>query len=144
MYAVHLKLFYARSSTVITNMRIFTGVQWEGDCEFIYETVSCYKNWLSGHVEASGELSRVDKNVQWVYCDYTYMKHLLNDVEGDMQLKDVVDWSQYGFEDEEGEDCALWMGSAGSHTVCHQDSYGFNVVLQVGRWIVATVVNRIS
>lgn len=105
----------------------FAGVQWEGDCQFIYETLSSFRNWCNNAEDGSccGEFARVDSATHWVYCDYTYLHNIT------ANIKDVVDWSQYGFGSDEGADCALWMGTSGAHTVCHQDTYGFNVVLQV-------------
>ena len=106
-------------------------MQWEGDCAFIDETLAAFIDWISNR-EHSGQFTDIDKESKWAYCDYTYIKHLLDKVNKDgMQIKDVIDWSYFGFNDDEGEDCALWIGSSGAHTVCHQDAYGYNVVMQV-------------
>ena len=110
-------------------LRFFAGVQWEGDCEFIYETLSSFHSWCTSEGGGDcGEFSHVDKTTHWVYCDYTYLQQITADV------KQIVDWSQFGFGGaDEGADCAMWMGTTGAHTVCHQDTYGFNVVLQVNK-----------
>ena len=48
-----------------------------------------------------------------------------------LRTVDFIDWSKLGYTGEEGLDCAIWIGTAGSRTRGHQDTYGYNVVCQV-------------
>ena len=61
----------------------------------------------------------------WVYSDYNYLSKLCAEAP---ELVDNVDWSILGFGDQSSQDSALWMGSVGAFTPCHQDTYGFNIV----------------
>lgn len=45
-------------------------------------------------------------------------------------LQDVR-WADFGFEGRDGGESTLWIGSEGANTPCHQDAYGYNLVLQV-------------
>ena len=64
----------------------------------------------------------------WVYADYKYMRHLCSDYP---DLLSSVNWSLLGFEGRSGKDSAIWIGSEGSYTPCHYDTYGCNVVAQL-------------
>ncbi len=48
----------------------------------------------------------------------------------------MINWSDMGLKNRCGKDSTLWIGSQGSHTPCHYDTYGINFVAQiVGRYI---------
>lgn len=55
------------------------------------------------------------------YCSYLRMS--------DMSI-DPVQWSDIGLTDTGGDAC-LWVGSSGSGTALHRDSYGWNCVCQL-------------
>ncbi|XP_045527263.1 HSPB1-associated protein 1 isoform X2 [Pieris brassicae] len=41
-----------------------------------------------------------------------------------------INWKQFGY-DKGPADTTLWVGSDGSHTPAHQDTYGYNIIAQV-------------
>jgi len=43
----------------------------------------------------------------------------------------MIDWSDMGLKDRTGKESTLWIGSQGSHTPCHYDTYGINFVAQI-------------
>lgn len=40
-------------------------------------------------------------------------------------------WSAFGFPDVSGDQSTIWIGSEGSNTPCHLDTYGCNLVAQI-------------
>ena len=42
-----------------------------------------------------------------------------------------VDWSPFGFTGRDGTQSTFWLGTAGSNTVGHYDTYGCNLVAQI-------------
>lgn len=42
-----------------------------------------------------------------------------------------VKWAEFGFGGRDGRESTLWIGTEGANTPCHQDAYGYNLVLQV-------------
>ena len=61
----------------------------------------------------------------WIYADYKYMCQLCSDLVG------AIDWDTFGFEDRNGSESTLWIGSEGACTPCHYDTYGCNLVAQL-------------
>ncbi|XP_075750049.1 HSPB1 associated protein 1 isoform X2 [Rhipicephalus microplus] len=56
----------------------------------------------------------------------------MHDVFRDLpSVLESVDWSLFGFPGRKGVDSTLWLGSEGSDTPCHQDTYGYNLVAQL-------------
>jgi HSPB1-associated protein 1 len=43
----------------------------------------------------------------------------------------MINWSDMGLSDRSGKESTLWLGSQGSHTPCHYDTYGINFVAQI-------------
>ena len=80
--------------------------------------------------EDCGPFVLYDSETHWVYADYMYAKFLF-DSTLNYNVFDEVKWSNFGFSEDEGQDMALWIGSTGAHTVCHYDTYGYNLVIQV-------------
>lgn len=64
----------------------------------------------------------------WIYADYKYMSKLCDDRP---ELMQAIDWSVLGFSGRGGADSTLWVGSGESHTPCHYDTYGCNLVAQL-------------
>ena len=79
-----------------------------------------------------GMFAPYDWKMFWAYADYMYVKDLFASVL-DYDVYDEIKWSNLGFADEEGKDMAIWIGSKGAHTVCHYDTYGYNLVAQVNK-----------
>jgi hypothetical protein len=76
-----------------------------------------------------GELTRQS---HWGYVSYCYLRELLEDE----CPSALIDWSRFNAE-LTSLDTTLWVGTAGSFTPCHYDSYGCNWVAQIDgrkRW----------
>ncbi|XP_072929994.1 HSPB1-associated protein 1 [Epargyreus clarus] len=72
---------------------------------------------------------------EWMYFDYKYLHQWLPP---DNELCKELSWKQFGYPDKGASQSTLWVGSKGSHTPCHQDTYGYNIVAQLygrKRWI---------
>lgn len=48
-----------------------------------------------------------------------------------VRLSQDVKWAEFGFGGRDGRESTLWIGTEGANTPCHQDAYGYNLVLQV-------------
>jgi HSPB1-associated protein 1 len=70
-------------------------------------------------------LEVADSDVENWYCyNYKYIKDLPR------KFRDWLNFRELGF-DEAEDDVSFWLGSKNSHTPCHQDAYGINIVVQV-------------
>ncbi|XP_078485638.1 HSPB1-associated protein 1 [Ciona intestinalis] len=103
-------------------------IQWEGDCRYIKTTISDFIQLINSNNDQNS--FNIDLNNEWVYADYIYVQDLFNGVQ-DFDVLDFIQWKDLGFSGNEGTDSAIWIGSQGAHTVCHYDTYGYNLVLQV-------------
>jgi len=63
---------------------------------------------------------------EWCYFDYQYLHQIM----APETLK-LFSWAKLGLSKRDGSDSTLWAGTRGSHTPCHQDSYGCNLVCQM-------------
>ncbi|KAG8287752.1 Cupin super protein [Homalodisca vitripennis] len=63
-----------------------------------------------------------------MYFDY---KHMNQHFKTKTNLLETVSWADFGFPDKSGNDSTIWIGTEGSNTPCHMDSYGYNIVAQV-------------
>ncbi|XP_037089742.1 HSPB1-associated protein 1-like [Pollicipes pollicipes] len=48
-----------------------------------------------------------------------------------------IDWGVFGFAGRGAAESTFWLGTAGAHTLCHRDTYGLNLVVQLAgrkRW----------
>jgi len=68
----------------------------------------------------------LEEKQEWAYFDYKYMAELFP-----KEILDKFDWSFTGLTGRNGHDTTLWIGTKGAHTPCHQDSYGYNLVVQL-------------
>lgn len=112
-----------------------TEVQWENQCQYASASISEFNEWVNGDSRNSSSLSCFNCDTHWCYADYKRMAEIFKDQPG--FLKDV-DWSVLGFESYGGEQSTFWLGSRGSNTVCHYDTYGCNLVAQLygrKRWV---------
>nr|CAB3254555.1 HSPB1-associated protein 1 [Phallusia mammillata] len=124
----------------LVNFRIGTikkdDIQWENECQYIKASMSEFLDWNDSKF-TSEPFSKLDRSENWAYADYIYIKDLFKNVP-DFKFTDEIDWTLLGFDPDEGLDAAIWVGTKSSHTACHYDSYGFNLVYQVfgrKRWI---------
>nr|XP_002119759.1 HSPB1-associated protein 1 [Ciona intestinalis] len=110
-------------------------LQWEGECRYINITISDFIQLINSNNDQNS--FNIDLNNEWVYADYIYVRDLFNEVQ-DFEVLDFIQWKDLGFSGTEGTDSAIWIGTQGAHTVCHYDTYGYNLVLQVQgrkRWM---------
>lgn len=69
-----------------------------------------------------------DDEDKWGYYSYKYLK------ECPVECREGVNFDFVGFPEIE-EDISFWLGSKNSHTPCHYDTYGCNIIVQCfGRW----------
>lgn len=90
-----------------------------------------FLEWSKSSPEC-GTFTNLNMSKSWAYADYMYMRDLFQN-NPDFSVAELIDWTLLGFEPDEGQDAAIWIGSKSAHTACHYDSYGFNVVYQVNR-----------
>ncbi|CAH2254557.1 jg22407 [Pararge aegeria aegeria] len=80
-------------------------------------------------------LGILNTSQEWMYFDYKYLHQWFS---SDSELCKIISWKQFGYPDKRASDTTLWVGSKGSHTPAHQDTYGYNIIAQVHgrkRWI---------
>ena len=121
----------------------------ETQCEHVRATFLDFAGWLEIAAALSGgatdavtsdtsshhspsqpanPLLKYHPSQYWVYADYKYMCQLCDNRP---DLTRAIDWGVLGFEGRDGVDSTLWVGSKGSNTPCHYDTYGCNLVAQL-------------
>ncbi|CAM9302213.1 unnamed protein product [Ectocarpus fasciculatus] len=112
---------------------------WEADCIFLEASVGQFLEWEGSAEPLSAEgdnpFSQYDRNAHWAYADYKHLKELEDDWA--KALEPIIDWSTLGCE-KAATDSTLWLGTGGSHTPLHFDTYGVNLVAQLHgrkRWL---------
>jgi len=113
-----------------SHCNFITDVQWEGNCQYIHATLKDFILWKDDEKNC-GPFAHYSIEDFWAYADYMYAKDMFSSVSSYDIFKEV-NWSNLGFSESEGQDMAVWIGSKGAHTVCHYDTYGYNLVFQVG------------
>ncbi|XP_063723894.1 HSPB1-associated protein 1 homolog [Symsagittifera roscoffensis] len=64
---------------------------------------------------------------EWFYIDYKNAESVFT-----KDITDLLDWYKLNLPEAANyKDAAFWLGTAGAHTPCHFDTYGFNVVVQL-------------
>ncbi|OON17792.1 JmjC domain protein, partial [Opisthorchis viverrini] len=102
-------------------------VQWEPDCQTVFASVGEFRDWLSGENDSCNPFNPYPKDYWWAYADYVYMSS--ND--GFDKLLVDLPYDQT-FQTSNGITTpTFWLGSSGSNTLCHYDTYGVNIVVQV-------------
>ncbi|XP_054983429.1 HSPB1-associated protein 1 isoform X2 [Sorex araneus] len=102
--------------------------QFETTCSYVEATLEEFLTWNSDLSSIYGPFRDYNRSKFWAYADYKYCVSLFEDKTDIFQ--DVI-WSDFGFPGRNGRESTLWIGSLGSHTPCHLDSYGCNLVFQV-------------
>jgi len=74
------------------------------------------ENWRQKHISEN----------EWCYFDYQYLHQIM-----DPDTLKLFSWAKLGLSERDGSDSTFWAGTRGSHTPCHQDSYGCNLVCQI-------------
>jgi len=110
-------------------------VVWEGDCLYVDDTYGNFAKWVGGSVMDDDEspLGQFDPDTHAVYADYKYFSQVFA---GHDRALESIRFDDLGVATVP-ENIAFWMGSGGSYTPCHQDCYGFNLVIQISgskRW----------
>ncbi|CAF3339253.1 unnamed protein product [Rotaria socialis] len=116
-------------------------VQFEKDCNHIQATINDFLSWTTSidnnSLPIDHPLYQYSNKEYFAYADYMHLPELF---ENDDQhpLIHMIKWSDIGLKDRSGKESTLWIGSQGSHTPCHYDTYGINFVAQIvgkKRWL---------
>ncbi|VDL91586.1 unnamed protein product [Schistocephalus solidus] len=108
--------------------------QRECDALYISATVDDFAQWVNNSCQPNNPFIDYSCSEWWAYASYLHMpacpplKSLIED----------VPWSTLSPYFPKNSDSTFWLGTSGSHTACHYDTYGVNFVLQVlgqKRWI---------
>jgi len=91
-----------------------------------------FLDWHRGHSHCI-PFQGYEKSKFWCYADYIYILEMFKN-EPDFDISQEIAWKNIGFTESDGKDSAIWIGTEGSHTVCHYDTYGFNIVYQVNHY----------
>lgn len=102
--------------------------QWETEGTQVSATIQQFMQWTSTCNDQQSELASVDASTHFAYSSYNYMSKVFQDLPS---IRESVDWSAFGFPGRRGKDSTMWLGSEGSNTPCHQDTYGYNLVAQL-------------
>ncbi|CAM9106479.1 unnamed protein product [Pylaiella littoralis] len=105
---------------------------WEADCHFLEASVGQFLEWERSTEPLSSEegnpFAKYDRKTHWVYADYKHVEELEDDWA--KALEPIIDWSTLGC-DKAATDSTVWLGTEGSHTPLHFDTYGVNLVAQL-------------
>ncbi|XP_077484085.1 HSPB1 associated protein 1 isoform X2 [Amblyomma americanum] len=102
--------------------------QWETEGSQVSATIEQFLRWMSGCSDKQNDLLTVDASHYFAYSSYNYMSQVFKDLSS---VLESLDWSSFGFPGRKGADSTMWLGTEGSHTPCHQDTYGYNLVAQL-------------
>ncbi|CAF1308391.1 unnamed protein product, partial [Adineta steineri] len=124
-------------------------VQFEKDCIHIQSTVDDFLSWTTStdnnSLSNDHPFSQYPNKEYFAYADYMHLPELFGNDQH--PLIDMINWSDMGLKDRCGKESTLWIGSQGSHTPCHYDTYGINFVAQIvgrKRWLLFPPDSAIS
>ncbi|CAK6971715.1 HSPB1-associated protein 1 homolog [Scomber scombrus] len=101
----------------------------ETQCSYVEAKLAQFLSWTRGQTGTDvGPFYAFPYSEYWAYADYKYIAMLFQD---QPSMFEDVKWSEFGFEERNGRESTLWIGTKGANTPCHLDSYGCNLVLQV-------------
>ncbi|KAA0188346.1 Heat shock proteinB1 associated protein 1 [Fasciolopsis buskii] len=107
--------------------RAVRNIQWETKCPVVFASVSQFRDWTSGCADQRNPLSPYHFESWWAYADYIHMTPG-SDVEN---LKTDLEFPQtFGIVDPSLIP-TFWLASSGAYSICHYDTYGINLVVQV-------------
>ncbi|KAL7077918.1 hypothetical protein ACQ4LE_002957 [Meloidogyne hapla] len=106
-----------------------------------FESFSEMLDWMLGEQKLISPNSSTELNINslthWAYLDYRDILELL-----DEENASFVDWSKLNIFPSNiknnWKDSTIWIGTPGSYTPCHYDTYGFNLHAQIcgyKRWL---------
>ncbi|KAH8859268.1 HSPB1-associated protein 1 [Schistosoma japonicum] len=110
-------------------------VQWETSCPSISATLAEFNDWINGVDDKNNPFSMYPKEFWWAYADYIYMTKSTDFKE---LIKDLSFQELFPCLNNNTISPTFWLGSSKAHTICHRDTYGFNIVVQIKgskRWI---------
>ncbi|CAH8472824.1 unnamed protein product [Schistosoma turkestanicum] len=111
-------------------------VQWGTSCPFVNATLTEFNEWINGVDNTNNPFSKYPKELWWAYADYIDMKESSKFQE---IIKDLSFHELFPFMNNNNNiRPVIWFGSSKSHTICHRDTYGVNLVVQIKgskRWI---------
>jgi hypothetical protein len=91
---------------------LFDEPQWESATKTVGISWNDLRNWTD--------------ESNWAYFDYKNIVQVIENIH-----LEAFEWSKLGFPERKGELGNLWIGTKGSYTPCHFDTYGCNLVSQV-------------
>lgn len=95
------------------------------------------KLYLNHHIFSLCIHPQISSNTHWAYFDYYYLRNL---AENCLDLH----WGAFGFPERSAADSTFWIGSSGANTPCHIDTYGVNLVAQVGEAVLAVTLSLLN
>lgn len=119
-------------------------LQWESSCSYRKASIGQVIEWncikdckepTQRQKESQDTLNACCPEHYWCYADYKYMEEVFR---GSADMLNELKWHELGFGNKTGRDSTMWIGTAGAHTLCHYDTYGYNVVIQISgskRWV---------
>nr|CAH8838110.1 unnamed protein product [Trichobilharzia regenti] len=111
-------------------------IQWEPNCPIVYATIREFTDWINDEVkDASNPFAKYPKELWWAYADYIYMSQL---DEFQALINDLAFQQLFPFLPSDIIKPTFWLGSSRAHTICHRDTYGVNLVVQINgtkRWL---------
>ena len=137
---------------------MLAALQYETQCCFETASFEDFCEWESqsnAPTAAAAKYSRnplllYDRNEYFCYADYKYLFELDADSNCLSKLEILnlnlyrstfswslcflandFDWSVFGLDKSKNEETTFWLGSTGAYTVCHYDTYGWNIVAQL-------------
>ncbi|CAH8521315.1 unnamed protein product [Dicrocoelium dendriticum] len=108
------------------SQRNTTSVQWEPDCDFVFASVGNFRDWLNGVSTPNNPFHQYSLEHWWAYADYVYMDSCkLTKLAQDIPWGDAFDLMGRQVSS------TFWLGSSGANSICHYDTYGVNLVVQI-------------
>ncbi|VDN13427.1 unnamed protein product, partial [Dibothriocephalus latus] len=109
-------------------------VQRECDAVYVSATVEEFAQWVNNCCQENNPFVDYLCSEWWAYASYLHMPACPPLT----TLIEDVSWNALSPHFPKKSDSTFWLGTSGSHTACHYDTYGVNFVLQVfgqKRWI---------
>ncbi|CAH8837630.1 unnamed protein product [Trichobilharzia szidati] len=110
-------------------------IQWEPYCPVVYATINEFNNWINDVKDVNNPFEKYPKELWWAYADYIYMSQ---SDEFQALINDLSFQELFPFLPDHMIKPTFWLGSCKAHTICHRDTYGVNLVVQIHgtkRWL---------
>lgn len=116
-------------------------VNWENEAVAYVEATVAH---LLAHTRITGQADAVDETIGTnpfepfpadEYCFYSGYNYLNEGFLSGSSIVDSIRWQETGLPERkllnDGRNSTLWLGTGGSSTPCHLDTYGYNFVAQL-------------